>query len=150
VRRAVLALVTTAAGLVLLLGFKTQPMASPATPPAAISGSGTDSAASSGSSTGSTSSSTATRSVTGAAADTRFGPVQVQVTLRGFTIVSATAVDYPASNPRDAQINSYAIPVLNQEAVSANSANIDMVSGATFTSMGYLQSLQSALDKAKA
>jgi uncharacterized protein with FMN-binding domain len=63
-------------------------------------------------------------------------------------ITAATAVVYPQNNGRDVQINAYAIPQLQQETVAANSAQIDMVSGATYTSEGYLGSLQSALDKA--
>jgi uncharacterized protein with FMN-binding domain len=59
-----------------------------------------------------------------------------------------TAVEYPSENPRDQEINSYAIPDLNREALSAGNAKIDMISGATYTSQGYVQSLQSALDKA--
>lgn len=158
-RRALLAIVTTSAALVLLLGFKTHPATSLANPPAAISGTGgttssgsdttgTTSAPTPSASASTKSSTSATRTVTGDAASTRYGPVQVQVTLSGNKITSVTAIDYPANDPRDYQINSYAIPILNQEAVNANSANIDMVSGATFTSMGYVQSLQSALDKA--
>jgi uncharacterized protein with FMN-binding domain len=54
----------------------------------------------------------------------------------------------PNGNPRDQEINAYALPILVQESLDAQSANIDMVSGATVTSDGYLQSLQGALDKA--
>lgn len=86
--------------------------------------------------------------VTGAAASTRFGPVQVQLEIRGDTIVSATAVTYPQSNRRDIQINSYAVPILESEAIEAQNADIDTVSGATYTSVGYRQSLQAALDAA--
>ena len=59
-----------------------------------------------------------------------------------------TAVDYPQQDPRDVQINSFAIPQLDQEATAAKSSSIDVVSGATYTSQGYIQSLQSALDQA--
>jgi len=79
---------------------------------------------------------------------TRYGPVQVQVTVKNGAVTSVSATEYPMSDPRDAQINSYAIPQLNAEATSAGSANIDMVSGATYTSEGYLSSLQSALNQA--
>ena len=58
------------------------------------------------------------------------------------------AVEYPENTPRDEQINAYAIPTLNREVLAADSAHIDMVSGATYTSQGYVGSLQSALDKA--
>jgi uncharacterized protein with FMN-binding domain len=77
-----------------------------------------------------------------------FGPVQVQITVKNGKVTAARAVQYPQESARDQEINSYAIPVLNQEAVSAGSASIDAVSGATYTSGGYVTSLQSALDKA--
>jgi uncharacterized protein with FMN-binding domain len=86
--------------------------------------------------------------VNGAAADTRYGPVQVQVQIRARRIVSAKAIDYPQGSGRDREINSYAIPLLQQETLSAQSAKVDTVSGATYTSEGYAQSLQSALDAA--
>lgn len=86
---------------------------------------------------------------TGEAADTRYGPVQVQITVVDGRITAATAVDYPQRDHRDQEINAYAIPVLEQETVAAQSAQIDLVSGATYTSDGYQQSLQSALDQAQ-
>ena len=79
---------------------------------------------------------------------TRFGDVQVQITVQGGQITKAEVLQVPWNDRRDQEINSYAVPVLNSEVVDAQSANIDMVSGATVTSQGYLQSLQSALDKA--
>jgi uncharacterized protein with FMN-binding domain len=88
--------------------------------------------------------------VTGDAVDTRYGPVQVKISVRDGKVVSATATEYPTQDPRDAQINSFAIPQLDAEATQAGTASIDMVSGATFTSAGYISSLQSALDKVKA
>ncbi|WP_411089175.1 FMN-binding protein [Streptomyces sp. 061-3] len=93
-------------------------------------------------------SSTAARSVTGDSEQTRFGPVQVKITVEGSKITNVTVLQYPSDNPKDQQINSYALPTLNQEAISAQSAEIDAVSGATFTSDGYIDSLQSAIDKA--
>ena len=72
----------------------------------------------------------------------------MQITVTGGKITAANAVDYPQNGSRDRQINSYAVPQLNSEAVAAQSAHIDMVSGASYTSAGYAQSLQSALDKA--
>ena len=85
---------------------------------------------------------------TGDAVMTQWGVVQVQITVSNGKITAATPVQYPNGNGRDMEINSYALPVLNQEVISAQSANIDMVSGATVTSGGYLQSLQSAIDQA--
>ena len=114
-----------------------------------MSSSGTSSsgATSSGSGSGSGSTSAST-TVTGDAADTRYGPVQVQVTVAGGTITDVSVVEYPSENGKDQQINARALPVLVQETLDAQSSSIDMVSGATYTSEGYLQSLQSALDQA--
>jgi len=85
---------------------------------------------------------------TGDAANTRYGPVQVQITVSGGVIADVQAIDYPDGNGRDREINARAIPVLVSETVQAQSADIDMVSGATYTSDGYLTSLQSAIDQA--
>jgi uncharacterized protein with FMN-binding domain len=74
--------------------------------------------------------------------------VQVQLTVASGKITNVSVVEYPNNNPRDQEINAQALPILVQETLSAQSAHIDMVSGATVTSDGYLQSLQSALDKA--
>jgi len=87
-------------------------------------------------------------SVIGAVAQTRWGPVQVQLTLAAGKITAVDVVQYPNGNGRDREINADAVPVLVQETISAQSADIDMVSGATVTSTGYVQSLQSALDQA--
>ncbi|MDX6300814.1 MAG: hypothetical protein QOF53_2028 [Nocardioidaceae bacterium] len=111
-------------------------------------GSGSGSSGSSSSSSGSSSSGTST--VTGAVASTQWGPVQVQLTLKGGTITKVSVLQYPNGNPRDGEINSQALPILIGETTKAQSAKIDMVSGATVTSTGYIQSLQSALDKAGA
>lgn len=92
--------------------------------------------------------SSSAKTYTGAQVDTRWGPMQVQITVSSGKITAAQAVQYPSGNGRDAEINSYALPVLNQEVVARQSARIDTVSGATVTSDGYLQSLQSALDQA--
>jgi len=89
-----------------------------------------------------------TITVNGAVTDTMYGPVQVRVTVRGSRIVSAHAIDYPQGGGRDQEINSRAIPQLDQETVQAQSARIDTVTGATYTSEGYRRSLQSALDAA--
>jgi uncharacterized protein with FMN-binding domain len=89
-----------------------------------------------------------TRTINGTAFDTRYGPVQVQITIRSGRVVTATAITYPRGSGRDREINSYAIPVLERETVQAQSARIDTVSGATYTSDGYVRSLQAALDSA--
>ncbi|MFD7443940.1 FMN-binding protein [Streptomyces sp. NPDC059909] len=100
------------------------------------------------STSGSTSGGSTTRSVAGATISTQYGAVQVQITLKGSTITGATAVKSPSSTPRSREISADAIPQLNQRTLAAQSANIDSVSGATYTSAGYRQSLQSALDRA--
>jgi uncharacterized protein with FMN-binding domain len=114
----------------------------------------TDAATPSGAATPSTSAapsssaSAASRTVTGDSADTRWGPVQVQITVAAGKVTKVSVVDYPDNNRRDQEINAEALPILVRETLSAQSADIDMVSGATVTSDGYLQSLQSALDRA--
>ena len=79
---------------------------------------------------------------------TRWGPVQVRITVTDAKITASEAIVYPNGNHEDAQINAVALPVLNDEAVQQQSADLDMVSGATVTSQGYLSSLQSAIDRA--
>jgi uncharacterized protein with FMN-binding domain len=88
--------------------------------------------------------------VNGSVAQTRWGPVQVQVTLTSGRITDITAIQYPQGNGRDAEINSYALPVLHDQAIQKQSAQLDGVSGATVTSDGYTESLQAALDAAHA
>ena len=72
----------------------------------------------------------------------------MKLTVTGSKITAVDVVQYPDGNGRDAEINQYALPILVKETIDAQSAQIDMVSGATVTSDGYLQSLQSALDEA--
>ncbi|WP_343061626.1 FMN-binding protein [Nocardioides luti] len=86
--------------------------------------------------------------MTGDTVNTQWGPVQVQLTIQDGTITQVSVPVYPSGNGRDQEINSYALPILVQDTLDAQSANISMVSGATVTSTGYLQSLQSALDQA--
>lgn len=97
---------------------------------------------------GTTHSTPASLSVTGDLVGTAYGPVQVQITLRDGRITSARTLARPTGDGHTEQINSYAIPLLDQETITAQSARIDTVSGASFTSDGYRQSLQSALDAA--
>ncbi|SEH61977.1 MULTISPECIES: FMN-binding protein [unclassified Leifsonia] len=89
----------------------------------------------------------ATKTVTGSAIDTRYGAVQVKLTFTGGTITAVDTVQAPDGNGRDQEINQQALPILQQEVLSSQSANIDTVSGATYTSEGYIQSVQSAIDK---
>jgi uncharacterized protein with FMN-binding domain len=86
--------------------------------------------------------------VNGTAEQTRWGPVQVQVTINGGKITDVVALQVPNGNFRDREINSYAVPQLREEVLAAQSARVDTISGATVTSDGYLGSLQAALDAA--
>ncbi len=118
--------------------------ASPATTAPTTTTSTTSSAAvSSGKSSGKSSG-----TYTGDAVNTRWGLVQVEITVDNGTITAAQAVQYPNENGQDREINSYAVPKLNSEVTAAQSGSIDAVSGATVTSNGYITSLQSAIDKA--
>ena len=139
---------STVSVLALLFGYHTSTSGATATSPptsivAPINGS-TSSSSSSGS--GETQSSTST--VTGEVAQTQWGPVQVELTVADARVTDVRVVQYPNGNGQDVEINNYALPVLIHETLDAQSANIDMVSGATVTSDGYVQSLQSALDQA--
>lgn len=86
--------------------------------------------------------------VNGTVAQTRWGPVQVQVHIAGGKITEVKALRVPNGNRTDAEINAYAVPRLHDEVLAAQSAHVDAVSGATVTSGGYLSSLQAALDQA--
>lgn len=90
----------------------------------------------------------ATRSVTGDSAYTEFGYVTVAITVTGTLIVDVVAVELPSEHSRSVSINNRAGPILREWALEAQSADIDTVSGATYTSEGFRESLQSALDKA--
>lgn len=89
-----------------------------------------------------------TSTVNGASVGTQYGPVQVQLTLRGGRVIRSQAITFPNDSSQSQQINSQAVPILDAEARQAQSARIDTVSGATYTSAGYQQSMQSALDAA--
>ena len=91
---------------------------------------------------------TAATTFAGDAVDTRYGPVQVQITVADGTITGVDVLQVPMEDRHDQMINSRAVPLYNDEAVQAQSADIDVVSGATVTWEGYTQSLQSAIDAA--
>ncbi|MCU1394447.1 MAG: FMN-binding protein [Ilumatobacteraceae bacterium] len=86
----------------------------------------------------------------GTVSDTRFGPVQVQVQVKAGAIIEIAIVQYPDGDGRSQQINARALPLLRGEALQAQGATIDAVSGATYTSHGYVSSLQAAIDTARA
>jgi uncharacterized protein with FMN-binding domain len=153
---------STVAAVALLFSYRTSTMgatssrstAAAATggAPGVVSGAAPDptSSATSGStSSGSTSSGGTTNAVVnGSVAETRWGPVQVQVQITAGRIIEVKALQVPDGNRRDQEINSYAVPQLRAEVLAAQSAGIDTVSGATVTSDGYVESLQAALDAA--
>ena len=99
---------------------------------------------------GLTTTSGATRTVDGDPVDNRYGTVQVRVMRSGNTITDVVPLQMPFDRQRSAEISQQAEPYLRQETLQAQSAQIDIVSGATYTSDSYAQSLQSALDKAHA
>ncbi len=138
-RRIVISTVSTVAGVVALLGLKPHLQAATAGAPSEPGSAGSASSAATA---------TAPQTITGDAINTRFGPVQVEVTVADGRITDVQVLQYPSSDRRDAEINGYALPLLVQATLDANSADIDMVSGATYTSDGYVRSLQSALDQA--
>jgi len=159
-KRILLALVGTVAGLAALLSFKTHSglTGGAALPAASLPGSAPSSpsggASAPSNSTPSSSAppdpgqSSAAKTIAGQAIQTRYGVVQVQVVVSGQKIQNASFLQLTADDPRSAEINSQAGPILLQQTLSAQSSQIDGVSGATYTSQGYLQSLQSALDQA--
>ena len=170
-RRITLWAASTVTILVLLFSYRTSTSAGTTATSIVSAGSGTVAAAGSGS-TGSSGTSGSTESsgtsgssgssgasstqgssagaqtVTGDAVSTRYGDVQVQITVAGGRITGSTVTQVPWQDHRDQEINGRAVPILDEEAVAAQSSSIDMVSGATYTSEGYAESLQSAIDKA--
>ena len=175
-RRLLLALAGTAAGLAAVLSFKTQ--GSAATSGMAAPVTGTQGSASAAASTGSTTpkssggaaatqqGGTATQQggtaaqqggtaaagakvLTGAVDNTSYGPMQVQVTMAGSKITGVKVLQQTNTGSLSQQIDANAIPQLTKETLAAQSARIDAVSGASYTSAGYIKSLQSALDQAR-
>jgi uncharacterized protein with FMN-binding domain len=162
-RRIAIAIMGTISGLVLLFSYHASrneaSVAVATSAPAAAGSSGSSGTSGSSRSTGTSGSAgaapaphsakgNAATTYTGDSVMTRWGAVQVEITVADGKITAVQAVEYPQNNARDRQINAYALPVLAQEATQAQSAQIDAVSGATVTSDGYIQSLQSALDQA--
>jgi uncharacterized protein with FMN-binding domain len=156
-RRVILAVTGTIAGLVALLSFKSH---APALPVAATSGTGGGSSASAASSPAPsasvpgafpTGSATARpgagqTEITGHVADTAYGPVQIQLIVQDSKIVKVAILQQPTNTIHDIQIGEFAFPRLISETLTAQSAKIDAVSGASYTSAGYISSLQSAID----
>jgi hypothetical protein len=165
-RRVILAVTGTIAGLVALLSFKSHVPSSPLAVTASGSG-GTSAAGASPSASSPAKGGGQTEVVPGAfpqgsiaknlpagetavdgkVANTSYGPVQIQLIKRGGKIVKVAVLVQPTNTLHDVQIGEFAFPKLISETLAAQDAKIDAVSGASYTSAGYIQSLQSALDK---
>ncbi|HLN05159.1 MAG TPA: FMN-binding protein [Acidimicrobiales bacterium] len=164
-RRAPIVLAATAAGLAAVLGFHTQKLRTSVlsglsgvgtTPTSLPSGGGGTTTTTPGSSTTtpgsssttpSTSASTGTHTALGADVQYQYGELELKVTVTGGKITNVQPAIDNAFDPRSAQVNAYAEPQLESQTLQAQSANINGVSGATYTSQAYVQSLQAALDK---
>jgi uncharacterized protein with FMN-binding domain len=161
-RRAVLAFGSTVAGLILLLSFRSHSgAAASAGVSAAGTGSDSSSTAPSAAATPSASASAAggmasggtasgSKVITGDVVNGPYGPSQVAITLSGDKITKVTVLQHTDDGSNSQQIDGNALPKLTAETLTAQSAKIDAVSGASYTSAGYIKSLQSALDKANA
>jgi len=151
VKRIVLWVLSTLSTVVVLFGYHTSTSSVMATSTGSTFSGSKQGQPTSGSSSGSTSGSnsgSSNTSVTGQVAHTQWGPVQVQLDVSGSTITHVSILQYPNGNGRDVEIANYALPQLIQDTLDSQGHDVSMVSGATYTSQGYLQSLQSALDQA--
>jgi uncharacterized protein with FMN-binding domain len=154
-KRPLAAMLLTTAGLVLLLTFKTPDVAPTSAANGGNTGSGANVVNTGNAGNGAVAQTAGPKGAgsgkyTGSAVQTPFGTVQVQVTLQNGTITDVRALQLPTGRGHTQQISSYAGPQLRSEVLQAQSAQVDTISGATYTSEGYMQSLQSALDQAKA
>ena len=155
-RRIVIWIASTVTVVVLLFGYHTSTnkttsgsTAGGASGPTTSAGDAPSESPSGGPSSGANGSgSTKITTYAGSVAQTRWGPVQVKITVQNGKLTKVTILQQPNGNPRDKEINDYALPILINESLRAQSASIDMVSGATVTSEGYTHSLQAALDEA--
>jgi uncharacterized protein with FMN-binding domain len=143
-KRPIVATLLTVAALVLFLSFKTPNVAG-----LAGSGGGGANGGGGGGAAVSTVKGSFSGQVTGSAVDVGYGTVQVQLTIQNGTITDIQTIQLPRGG-HSGQVSSYAAPQLRSEALQAQSAQIDTISGATYTSEGYIQSLQSALTQAGA
>jgi uncharacterized protein with FMN-binding domain len=159
-RRVILAVAGTVAGLVALLSFRSHVPTAPVAATAGGSG-GTSSSSSSSSGGGQTevvpgafpqgsiakNLPAGETAVDGKVASTAYGPVQIQLITKNSKIVKVAVLVQPTNTLHDVQIGEFAFPKLISETLAAQNGKVDAVSGATYTSAGYIQSLQSALDK---
>lgn len=138
--------------VVLTVGWQVGSAATSTPTSQATTGQAATNGASTGTTAGSAGASTATGAdgtYTGDSVSTRFGDVQVQITVAGGVLTDVTALKLTDHDGKSVQISNRAAPLLRTEVLAAGSAQVDTVSGATYTSDAYLTSLQSALDQAK-
>ncbi len=137
-RRAPIVLTATAAGLAAVLSFDAH---EPKLPTATAAGGASPTP------TPQATNASGAKTATGDAIDTPYGAAQVRVTVEGGKIIAIEALQLQGNDPKSVQISSYAEPLLRESALAKQSADVDAVSGATFTTASYAQSLQSALDQ---
>lgn len=163
-RRFLLALTGTIAGLAALLSFKSMSSSAgttdassspaPASSSAATSGGATSGGGTAAGTTTGTGKSSASKggttggtALTGDVEQTPYGPMQVQITVSGKKITGVNILQHTDDGSESQEIDANALPQLTKETLAAQSARIDAVSGASYTSSGYIKSLQSAVDK---
>ncbi|HEY4026281.1 MAG TPA: FMN-binding protein [Candidatus Dormibacteraeota bacterium] len=154
-KRALTALIATVAGVAWLVTFRVTPHArpvaaapAPSQPAAAASETpapGADTATPTPTPTPAPTNRPANGTFTGPVVSTRFGDVQVRIVVSGGRVTDVTPVQMPTDRARSAEITRYVTPVLHSEAIQAQSARIDIISGATYTSEAYAESLDAAL-----
>jgi uncharacterized protein with FMN-binding domain len=143
-RRSPIVLTATVAGTAGVLAFHPS---SPAIPSATASSAATPATATATTTRRTSSSQGVSGTATGDAVDTQYGAAQVRATVRNGRIVKVVALELQGNDPHSYAISTGAEPLLRQEVLAKQTADVDAISGATFTSASYLQSLQSALDK---
>jgi uncharacterized protein with FMN-binding domain len=144
-KRAVPVVTITIAGVAAVLTFRTRELPTVVT---SVPGGAVTTTTSAGATTSVTGQTGGEIRVKGPVIDGEYGPVQVEVVISGGRLTDVIALRLPSGDPHSDLINARAEPILRERALAAQSANIDVVSGATFTWSGYTRSLQAALDSA--
>ncbi|MGC1208846.1 MAG: FMN-binding protein [Ornithinimicrobium sp.] len=145
--RIILWLASTIASLVLLFGYPSSTTGPASSVQVAAATPGMEASAQ-GTGTGVTATTNTAATYTGRSVSTRYGPVQVQITADASSVTDVQVLQIPSANGRDKAINDRAVPALNAQVVDGNASDVQMVSGASYTSSAYINSLQSALDQA--
>jgi uncharacterized protein with FMN-binding domain len=152
-RRALITTAATVVGVVYILNFKVTPHVAALAEAPAAQGEGVQPATPGASTPPPTTPTPANNGVldgtfTGPSVFVRFGNVQVRIVVSGGRVADLQAIDLPSDRSRSVEISQFSGPVLRQEAIRAQSARINVVSGATYTSFGYAQSIEGALQQA--